>query len=180
MTLTKARTALLEIEELMRQTLVSGPRILCLIAAAALLSTPALARDVTVYGGGKSKTYTSQEDDRPRVIAYGQERQTAMDKRVKRFVLERKVQSIVQTRDGDEARETSDAMLRVILRGDREAQRQYSYNFPYHGRSADFYARLERKLSERKAGVRVYRQSILDKTSDADLDRIAEALDETE
>lgn len=175
--LTKARTALLELEELMRQTLVSGPRILSLIGAVALLSAPALARDVTVYGGGKSKTYTSQEDDRPRVIAYGQERQTAMDRRVKRFALERKVQSIIQTRDSEESRETSDAMMRVILRGNRDARRQYSYYFPYHARSDGFYARLERKLAERQSGVRVYRQSILDKTTDADLDRVAEALD---
>ena len=164
----------------MRQTLVSGPRILSLIGAVALLSAPALARDVTVYGGGKSKTYSSQENDGPRVIAYGQERKTAMDKRVKRFTLERKVQSIIQTRDSEEARETSDAMMRVILRGNRDARRQYSYYYPYHARSADFYARLERKLEERKAGVRVYRQSILDKTSNADLDRVAEALEQTD
>ena len=164
----------------MRQTLISGTRILSLIGAVALLSAPALARDVTVYGGGKSKTYTSQEDDHPRVIAYGQERKSAMDKRVKRFTQERKVQSIIQTRDSEEARETSDAMMRVILRGNRDARRQYSYHYPYHARSADFYARLERKLEERKAGVRVYRQSILDKTTDADLDRGAEALEQTD
>ena len=180
MIVTKARTVLLEPEELMRQTLVSGPRILSLIGAVALLSAPAFARDVTVYCGGKSTTYSNQEDDRPRVIAYGQERQTATDKRVKRFALERSVQSIIKTRDSEEARETSDAMMRIILRGHRDARQQYSYHYPYHVRSADFYARLERKLEERKAGVRVYRQSILDKTTDADLDRVAEALEEND
>lgn len=164
----------------MRQTLVSGPRILSLVGAFALLSTPALARDVTVYGGGKSKTHTSQAEDHPRVIAYGEARETAADKRAKRFILERKVQSILETRDSEAARETSDAMLRVILSGDRNARQQYSRYYPYHARSAEFYARLERKLSERKAGVRVYRQSILDQTSDADFDRIADALNDQE
>ena len=177
MKVTKARMALLEPEELMRQTLVSGPRILSLIGAVALLSAPALARDVTVYGGGKSKTYTSQETDHPRVIAFGEARATTMEKRVKRFALARKVQSIIQTRDSEDAREASDAMMRVILSGNRDARRQYSYYYTYHVRTDDFYARLERKLDERNAGVRVYRQSNLDKRSDADLDRVAEALD---
>jgi len=160
----------------MRQTFVSGARLLSLIGAVALLSAPALARDVTVYGGGKSKTYNTQEDRGVRVIAYGQDRETAIDKRVKRFATERKVRSILDSRDSDEARETSDAMMRIILRGNRDAQRQYSSYYPYHVRSADFYERLERKLSEQKAGVRVYRQSILDKTSDDDLERVSEAM----
>lgn len=160
----------------MRQTFVSGTRLLSLIGAVALLSAPALARDVTVYGGGKSKTYSSQEDGAVRVIAYGQDRETAMDKRVKRFATERKVQSIIQTRDTDEARETSDAMMRIILSGNRDARRQYSRYYPYHVRSAEFYAQLERKMSEQKSGVRVYRQSILDKTSDADLKQVSEAM----
>lgn len=162
----------------MRYTLVSGRRLLPLIGAFALLSAPALARDVTVYGGGKSKTYSSQNERGVRVIAYGQARETAMDKRVKRFATERKVQSIIQSRETDEARETSDAMMRIILRGNRDARRQYSRYYPYHVRSADFYERLERKMSEQKAGVRVYRQSILDKTSDADLERVTEAMND--
>ena len=160
----------------MRQTFVSRARLLSLIGAVALLSAPALARDVTVYSGGKSKTYSSQEDGAVRVIAYGQDRETAMDKRVKRFATERKVQSIIQNRDTDEARETSDAMMRIILRGNRDARRQYSKHYPYHVRSADFYEQLERKMSEQKAGVRVYRQSILDKTSDEDLKQVSEAM----
>lgn len=160
----------------MRQTFVSGPRLLSLIGAFALLSAPALARDVTVYGGGKSKTYNSQEDSAVRVIAYGEDRETAMDKRVKRFATERKVQSILDSRDTDEARETSDAMTRIILRGNHDARRQYSRYYPYHVRSADFYDRLERKMSEQTAGVRVYRQSILDKTSNQDLERVTEAM----
>ena len=160
----------------MRQTFVSGTRLLSLIGAVALLSAPALARDVTVYGGGKSKTYSSQEDGAVRVIAYGQDRETAMDKRVKRFAIERKVQSIIQNRDADEARETSDAMMRIILRGNRDARRQYSRYYPYHVRSAEFYEQLERKMSEQKAGVRVYRQSILDKTSDEDLKQVSDAM----
>ena len=160
----------------MRQTFVTGPRLLSLIGACALLSAPALARDVTVYGGGKAKTYTSQEDRDVRVIAYGQDRETALDKRAKRFATERKVQSILQNRESEDDRETSDAMMRIILRGNHDARRQYSSYYPYHVRSTDFYDRLERKMSERKAGVRVYRQSILDKTTDADLDRVAEAM----
>ena len=164
----------------MRQSFVSGARILTVASALALLSAPALARDVTVYGGGKSKTYTTDEDRSPRVIAWGEERQTAMDRRAKRFVLERKVQSIIETRDTDEARETSDAMLRVILSGNRDARRQYSRYYPYHVRSDEFYRLLERKLDERKAGVRVYRQSILDNRSAADLDRVAEALEQND
>lgn len=168
--------ALLELEEFMRQTFLSGPRLLSLIGAVALLTAPALARDVTVYGGGKSKTYSSQEDGDVRVIAYGKVRETAMDKRVKRFATEREVQSIIQSRDTEEARETSDAMMRIILRGNRDARRQYSRYYPYHVRSADFYERLERKMNEQKAGVRVYRQSILDKTSDEDLKRVSEAM----
>ncbi len=160
----------------MRQTFVSGSRLLSLIGAVALLSAPALARDVTVYGGGKSKTYSSQEDSAVRVIAYGEERETAMDKRVKRFATERKVQSIIQNRETDEARETSDAMMRIILRGNRDVRRQYSRYYPYHVRSTEFYEQLERKMSEQKAGVRVYRQSILDKTSDEDLKQVSEAM----
>ena len=177
MILTKARMALLELEELMRQTLVSGSRILTLVGALALLSAPALARDVTVYGGGKSKIYKTDDDRGPVVIAYGQERQTRLDRRVKRFALERKIQTIIETRDSEEARETSDAMLRVMLRGNRDARGQYSRYYPYYARSADFYHRLERKLAERKAGVRVYRQSILDTTADADFERVVEALE---
>ena len=168
--------ALQELEEFMRQTFVSGPRLLSLVGAFALLSAPALARDVTVYGGGKSKTYNAQEDGAVRVIAYGQDRETAMEKRVKRFATERKVQSIIQNRETDEARESSDAMMRIILRGNHDARRQYSRYYPYHVRSADFYERLERKMGEQKAGVRVYRQSILDKTSNQDLERVSEAL----
>ena len=180
MPITKARTALLELEELMRQTFVSGSRILTIVGALALLSAPALARDVTVYGGGKSKTYKTDEDRGPRVIAWGEERQTSIDRRVKRFALERKVQSIIETRDSEEARETSDAMMRVILTGNRDARRQYSRYYPYHARSDEFYRLLDRRLNERAKGVRVYRQSILDKRADADLERVAKALEETD
>ena len=176
MILTKARTALLEAEELMRQTLVSGPRILSLIGAIALLSAPALARDVTVYGGGTSKTFTTTTDDGPRVIAYGQERQTVMAKRTQRFDLERKVQAILETRDSEDSRETSDAMMRIILRGNRDARRQYVSQYPYSARSAAFYARLKQAMREQEAGIRVYRQSVLDDVSSEDLQRVAKAL----
>lgn len=164
----------------MRHTFVSAPRLLSLIGAVALLSAPALARDVTVYGGGKSKTYKAQEDRAPRVIAYGQDRRTATDKRVERFAMERKVQSILQARDTDEARETSDAMMRIILRGNQKARRQYSRYYPYHVRSADFYDRLARKMREQKAGVRVYRQSILDDASSEDMARVTDAMNAIE
>ncbi|MEL7108257.1 MAG: hypothetical protein AAGL99_03235 [Pseudomonadota bacterium] len=158
----------------MPQTLVKGSRILALMGGLALLSAPALARDVTVYGGGTSTTYKADEDKGVRVFAYGKARETQQEKRLKRFNTERKVQSIIETRDNDDARETSDAMLRVILSSDR----QYSIYYPYSAQSDGFYNRLDRKIAERKAGVRVYRQSILDKTTDEDLDRIAEALED--
>ncbi|MEO1322994.1 MAG: hypothetical protein AAFV59_08310 [Pseudomonadota bacterium] len=162
----------------MPQTLVKGSRILALVGGIALISAPALARDVTVYGGGTSTTYKADEDKGVRVFAYGKARETQQEKRLKRFNTERKVQSIIETRDSDDARETSDAMLRVILNGDRDARRQRSIYYPYSAQSDGFYNRLDRKIAERKAGVRVYRQSILDKTTDEDLDRISEALED--
>lgn len=164
----------------MRKSLVAGSRLLALVSAAALLSAPALARDVTVYGGGKSKTYQAEDTRNVRVIAYGQDRETAQDKRVKRFATERKVQSILDKRDTEDARETSDAMMRIILTDHDDARHQYSRYFPYHARSAEFYAQLERKMEERNAGVRVYRQSILDNTSNDDLERVAKAMDDIE
>lgn len=170
--------ALSELEEFMRQISVSGPRILTLMGAFALLAAPALARDVTVYGGGKSKTYNSQERSTPRVIAGGQNRETAVDKRVERFAIERKVQTILEDRDTEEARENSDAMMRIILRGNRDARKNYSRYYPYHARSAGFYARLEQTMREQKAGIRVYRQSVLDDVSSDDLQRVAKAMND--
>lgn len=166
----------------MRQICVSSPRLLALVGAFALLSAPALARDVTVYGGGKSKTYSTVDRDaeaRPgavKVIAGGQNRQSLYEKRAERFAMERKVQAILANRDSDEARATSDAMMRIILRGNKNARRQYSSFFPYHVRSADFYARLQRTMREREAGVRVYRQSVLDDVPSEDWQRVAEAM----
>ncbi len=174
--------ALEELEEIMRQLCVTGPRLLSLIGAVALLSAPALARDVTVYGGGKSKTYSTIERDAadegrmPKVIAGGQNRQTAYDRRVERFTMERKVQAILGNRETDEARAASDAMMRIILRGNKNARRQYSSFFPYHVRSTDFYARLKQTMREQEAGVRVYRQSVLDDVSSEDWQLVAEAM----
>ncbi|MFN3214510.1 MAG: hypothetical protein ACE37M_15505 [Henriciella sp.] len=162
----------------MRRNYRNAPRLLAILGTAALLAAPALARDVTVYGGGKSKTYSSQERTSPRVIAGGENRQTAFDKRVQRFATERKVQTILETRDTEEARETSDAMMRLILRGNRDARRNYSRYYPYYARSADFYARLEQTMREQKAGIRVYRQSVLDDVSSADLQRVADAMND--
>jgi hypothetical protein len=162
----------------MRRTYRYAPRLLAILGTAALLTAPALARDVTVYGGGKSKTYSSQERTTPQVIAGGENRQTAFDKRVQRFAIERKVQTILETRDTEEARETSDAMMRLILRGNRDARRNYSRYYPYHARSADFYARLEQTMREQKAGIRVYRQSVLDDVSSEDLQRVAKAMND--
>ena len=162
----------------MPKTLATSSRILALIGGMALLSAPALARDVTVYGGGKSKTYSADEDKGVRVIAYGETLESRQEKRIKRFNTERKVRSIIETRDSEDARETSDAMQRVILSGDRDALRTYSSYHPHYALSDSLYNRLDRKAAERKAGVRVYRQSILDKTTNEDLDRIAEALED--
>lgn len=162
----------------MRQTSKNGPRLLALVGTIALLSAPALAQSVTVYGGGKSKTYSSQERTSPRVIAGGENRETAFDKRVQRFATERKVQSILENRDTEEARETSDAMMRIILRGNRDARRNYSRFYPYYARSTDFYARLEQTMREQKAGIRVYRQSVLDDVSSEDLQRVAKAMND--
>ena len=163
----------------MRKTFVFGPRLLTMIGAMALISAPALARDVTVYGGGKSKTYTTSNADttsKPSVIAWGERRQTATDRRVERFAMERKVQIILDDRESEDARATSDAMMRIILRGNKMARRQYSRHFPYTHRSASFYARLNQAMREQKAGIRVYRQSILDDVSSEDLQRVAEAM----
>lgn len=162
----------------MRQTHKNGPRLLALAGTLLLLSAPALAESVTVYGGGKSKTYSSQERVSPAIIAGGENRETAFEKRVQRFATERKVQSILEDRDTEEARETSDAMMRVILRGNRDAQNNYSRYYPYHARSADFYARLEQTMREQKAGIRVYRQSVLDDVSSEDLQRVAKAMND--
>ena len=162
----------------MRRTYRNAPRLLAILGTAALLTAPALARDVTVYGGGKSKTYSSQERTSPQVIAGGENRQTAFDKRVQRFAIERKVQTILETRDTEEARETSDAMMRLILRGNRDARRNYSRYYPYYARSADFYARLEQTMREQQAGIRVYRQSVLDDVSSEDLQRVAKAMND--
>jgi len=166
----------------MRQLCVTGPRLFAFIGTAALLAAPALARDVTVYGGGKSKTYSTIERDAaeegrmPKVIAGGQDRQTAYDRRAERFNMERKVQSILSNRDTEEDRAASDAMMRIILRGNKNARRQYSSFFPYHVRSTDFYARLKQTMREQEAGVRVYRQSVLDDVSSEDWQRVAKAM----
>lgn len=149
-----------------------------MIGATALLSAPALARDVTVYGGGKSKTYSTQERSAPNVIAGGKDRVTSIDRRVDRFALERNIQSILDKRDTEEARETSDAMMRIIVRGNKDATREYSRYFPYHVRSADFYAQLKQRMREQEAGVRVYRQSVLDDVPSEDWNRVAKAMND--
>lgn len=162
----------------MRRTQVSGPRLLALIGAVGLLSAPALARDVTVYGGGKSRIVETGTDRPVKVIAWGTDRKTAYQKRVERFTLERKVQKILEARDTDEEIAVSDAMLRIMVRGNKDARKQYSKYYPYHYRSADFYERLTRAMREQRAGVRVYRQSVLDDVSSDDLQLVAEALNE--
>jgi len=162
----------------MRQICVSGPRLLTFVGAFALLAAPALAKDVTVYSGGKSKTYSAQERTMPRIIAGGQDRQTSFERRTERFTMERKVQSILEDRDSEDARETSDAMMRIILRGNKSSRKQYSRYYPYHVRSADFYARLKQTMREQEAGVRVYRQSVLDDVSSDDWQRVAKAMND--
>lgn len=149
-----------------------------LMGTAILLSSPAVARDVTVYGGGKSKTYAAQERSAPKVIAGGKDRVTVIDRRAERFAIERKIQSILDDRGSDEARETSDAMMRIIVRGNKDARREYSRYFPYHVRSADFYAQLKQRMREQEAGVRVYRQSVLDDVPSEDWIRVAKAMND--
>ena len=162
----------------MRRTKVSAPRLLALVSAASLLATPALAKDVTVYGGGKSRVVETGTERPVKVIAWGENRQTAYQKRVERFALERKVQEILDARDTDEEVALSDAMMRIILRGNSDARRQYSKYYPYHYRSANFYQQLERTMREQRAGIRVYRQSVLDDVSSDDLQKVAEALND--
>lgn len=162
----------------MQRTQVSGLRLLALIGAAGLLSAPALARDVTVYGGGKSRIVETGTDRPVKVIAWGENRQTAYQKRVERFALERKVQKIIDTRDTDDEIALSDAMMRIIVRGNKNARGRYSKYYPYHYRSAGFYEQLQRAMREQQAGVRVYRQSVLDDVSSEDLQRVAEALND--
>jgi|GEM_PF-2726976 len=162
----------------MRRNTVSGPRLLALIGAVGLLSAPALARDVTVYGGGKSRVVETGTERPVKVIAWGTERKSAYQKRVERFTLERKIQKIIDARDTDEEAALSDAMLRIMVRGNSDARRQYSKYYPYHYRSTRFYDQLQRAMREQAAGVRVYRQSVLDDVSSEDLQKVAEALNE--
>lgn len=162
----------------MQRTQVSGLRLLALIGAAGLLTAPALARDVTVYGGGKSRIVETGTDRPVKVVAWGKDRQTVYQKRVERFALERKIQKILDTRDTDEDIALSDAMMRIMVRGNKDARRQYSKYYPYHYRSAGFYAQLQRAMREQRAGIRVYRQSVLDDVSSDDLQRVAEALND--
>lgn len=172
----------MELEELMRRKPKLGLKIFAMMSGAALMAAPALARDVTVYGGGKSKTYVTQTQDgerissRPIVIAGGQARLSATEKRVERFSTERKIQTILNDRSSEDAIAASDAMMRIMLRGNKNARRQYSLHFPYYVRSADFYARLKQTMREQKAGVRVYRQSVLDDVASEDWQRVAEAM----
>ena len=172
----------MELEEFMPRMAKPALGIFAAISATALLAAPALARDVTVYSGGKSKTYSTQEraenstSSRPIVIAGGERRQTAIEHRVERFSTERKIQTILADRSSEEARANSDAMMRIILRGNRPARGEYSLHFPYHVRSADFYARLKQTMREQEAGVRVYRQSVLDDVPSEDWQRVAAAM----
>lgn len=162
----------------MRRTQVSGPRLLALLGAVGLLTAPALARDVTVYGGGQSRVVETGSEGPVKVIAWGEERQSAYQKRVERFVLERKIQKIIDARDTEEEAALSDAMLRIMVRGNDDARGQYSKYYPYHYRSANFYQQLERTMREQQAGIRVYRQSVLDDVSSEDLQKVAEALND--
>lgn len=162
----------------MRPSKVTGPRLLALVGVVGLLTAPALARDVTVYGGGKSRVVETGSDRPVKVIAWGTDRQTAYDKRIERFALERKVQKILDARETEEEIAVSDALMRIMVRGNKDARKQYSKYYPYHYRSVGFYEQLKRAMREQRAGVRVYRQSILDDVSSDDLQRVAEALNE--
>lgn len=159
----------------MRKTAFFGPHMIALIGAAGLFTSTALA-DVTVYSGGKSRTIKTDTDSPVKVIAWGAPRTTTIERRVERFQLERRIQTLLEARDTDEDRAVSDALLRLMARGNRNARKQYSRYFPYHYRSTDFYVQLSRLVQEKRAGVRVYRQSILDDVTNDDLQLVAEAL----
>lgn len=164
----------------MQLSKVTGPRLLALIGAVGLLTAPALARDVTVYGGGKSRVVETGTDRPVKVIAWGSDRQTAYDKRIERFALERKVQKILDARDTADEIAVSDALMRIMVRGNKDARKQYSKYYPYHYRSAGFYEQLKRAMREQRAGVRVYRQSVLDDVSSTDLQLVVDALNKME
>ena len=161
----------------MRKTAMVGPRLLALIGAVGLFSSTAIA-DVTVYSGGKSRVVETGTDRPTKVIAWGEPRETAIQRRVERFQMERMVQKIIDNRETEEDRALSDAMLRIITRGNAGSRKQYSKYYPYHYRSAGFYQTLKRAMQEQRAGVTVYRQSILDDVPREDLRLVAEALNE--
>ncbi len=167
----------LELEYLMGRTAPIGPRLLALIGAVGLFSSTAIA-DVTVYSGGKSRVVETGTERPVKVIAWGEPRETAIERRVERFQLERKIQTLIEARDTEEERAVSDAMLRLMARGNPNTRKQYSKYYPYHYRSAGFYQQIKRAVQEQRAGVRVYRQSILDDVSNEDLQLVAEALNE--
>ncbi|MEC7291166.1 MAG: hypothetical protein VXW22_13840 [Pseudomonadota bacterium] len=164
----------------MQLSKVTGPRLLALIGAVGLLTAPALARDVTVYGGGKSRVVETGTDRPVKVIAWGSDRQTAYDKRIERFALERKVQKILDARDTADEIAVSDALMRIMVRGNKDSRKQYSKYYPYHYRSVGFYEQLKRAMREQRAGVRVYRQSVLDDVSSTDLQLVVDALNKME
>ncbi|MEO0607713.1 MAG: hypothetical protein AAFY82_05740 [Pseudomonadota bacterium] len=154
-----------------------GPHLLALIGAVGLFASTAMA-DVTVYSGGKSRLVETGTERATKVIAWGQPRETTIQRRVERFQLERQIQTIIEARDTEEERAASDAMLRLMARGNANSRRQYSKFYPYHYRSAGFYQSLRRAMQEQRAGVRVYRQSILDDVPNEDLQLVAKALNE--
>lgn len=164
----------------MRKTASFGPHMIALIGAAGLFTFTAAA-DVTVYRGNSSVTYEGKElkggaDGSVNVIAGGAPRETAIERRVQRFQLERKIQTLLEARDTAADRAVSDALLRLMARGNKNTRKQYSKYYPYHYRSTDFYAQLSRLVREKRAGVRVYRQSILDDVRSDDLQLVADAL----
>lgn len=161
----------------MRRSAIVGPRLLALIGAVGLVTSTALA-DVTVYSGGKSRVVETGSERPTKVIAWGQPRETAIQRRVERFQLERQIQKIIEARDTEEERAASDAMLRLMARGNAKTRGQYSKFYPYHYRSAGFYQTIRRAMQEQRAGVRVYRQSILDDVPNEDLQVVAKALNE--
>ena len=67
-----------------------------------------------------------------------------------------------------------------MVRGNKDARKQYSKYYPYHYRSAGFYEQLKRAMREQRAGVRVYRQSVLDDVSSTDLQLVVDALNKME
>ncbi|MEM1146142.1 MAG: hypothetical protein AAGH49_00035 [Pseudomonadota bacterium] len=170
-----------ESEEIMRQGLLNPARLAALAGACALLSAPGFAQSVTVYGGGKTQTYSDRDRAEPRVISAGQLRERARDQRARRLLTERRILSVIDTRDTVEARALADALLEVYLPRDAGQNERIFTRYGVVPRQTDaFYRSFERVTQEQSTGVRIYRQSIFDDVTTERLQQITDAVTEAE